>query len=107
MKEILNAVVVGGIHHNTLGVIRSLGDNKISKINITLILIDEKLRRKNFVTSSKYIKKKNLYLIKDDSEILDTLLSISADNLMRTIICCSDGSAEVVCNPWHSLPRPP
>lgn len=96
MKDTLNVVVIGGVHHNTLGVIRSLSNNKISNINLSLIVIDKDERKNNFVASSKYISKKSVFVIKNDFEIIDVLLKISLDGKKRVIICCSDGSSEVV-----------
>lgn len=45
-----NVLVIGGGHHNTLGVVRSLGREGYQ---IELILIDEKQR--SFVSASKYV----------------------------------------------------
>ena len=96
MKEIISAVVIGGIHHNTLGVIRSLGSNKLVNFSITLLLVDENAKKKNFVSASKYVRKRNVFIIKNNDALIETLLSISSDGIKRVVICCSDGSAETV-----------
>ena len=48
MKEI---IVIGADHHNTLGVLRSLGEKGINSI---LLLISE--NKKSYVAKSKYAK---------------------------------------------------
>ena len=47
MNEEIKVVIIGGIHHNTLGVIRSLGENDISINNIKVILVDEHYKKEN------------------------------------------------------------
>ena len=51
-------LVIGGIHHNILGVIRSLGFARIPDIKVILVGNEP-----DFVSRSKYIKKKNHYHI--------------------------------------------
>jgi len=37
----MKVVIIGGIHHNTLGVIRSIGSEGISSEDIALFIVDE------------------------------------------------------------------
>lgn len=96
MKENINVVVIGGVHHNTLGVIRSLGESRRIRFDIDVIIIDEHLNRKNFVVSSKYIKKNKAHIVGDNKDIINVLLRLKEDGLKRVIICCSDSSVEQV-----------
>lgn len=52
-KEI-EVVVIGGLHHNTLCVIRALGESGIPVNNINVILVDHEITDKNFIAKSKY-----------------------------------------------------
>lgn len=54
----INVVIVGGVHHNTLGVIRSLGEERISRENIHVLLIGESISNQNIISSSRYVVKK-------------------------------------------------
>ena len=50
----VRVVVIGTIHHNTLGVIRSLGEAGIIKENISVLLVGEHAGKKNIISSSKF-----------------------------------------------------
>lgn len=83
-------VVVGGDHHNTLGVIRGLGERGI-KPNLILVTPS----KMTFVDASKYITK--LWKIKENAEIVDLLLSQYRDEKEKpVVICCSDTSSGVI-----------
>ena len=62
------ALVIGGNHHNTLGVIRALGDKGIQSV---LLLVTEEKRP--YVSFSKYIDE--CILLKSKQEIVPFLLS--------------------------------
>ena len=87
-------VVIGGLHHNTLGVIRSLGENQLLTIDMDVLIVGENLPAKNMISVSRYVKK--VHYVCSDADIVRWLLELSRDANIRTIICCSDGSAEVV-----------
>lgn len=81
-----DVIVIGGNHHNTLGVIRALGRKRLQP---TLILISSE--KKPFVKYSKYIKR--TIQISDNEQITDTLLDqCGEDESKPVVICCSDGS---------------
>lgn len=109
MNEEIKAVVIGGIHHNTLGVIRSLGENNIPANNIKVILVDEHYKKKNIISSCKYIKKENIIYVRKNDECVNALISFANDK-KQTVICCSDGTAETVIShsdeleQWYNLP---
>ena len=95
MNEEIKVVIIGGIHHNTLGVIRSLGENDISINNIKVILVDEHYKKENIISCCKYIKKENIIYVKKNVECVKALKSFGSDK-KQTVICCSDGTAEAV-----------
>lgn len=87
MNEI---IVIGGNHHNTLGVIRSLGRKGLRTI---LVLVTSET--KPFVSYSKYIKR--TIQISGNEQITDVLLNQCRDVKSKpVVICCSDGSIGVV-----------
>lgn len=109
MNKEMKAVIVGGIHHNTLGVIRSLGENGIPENNIKVILVDDHFKKKNIISSSKYVNKQNIVYVRKNEECINALLN-SIEEKRQTIICCSDGTAETVIahceelEQWYNLP---
>ena len=110
MLKDIRVVIVGGLHHNTLGVVRSLGKKGLKKNNIIVILIGEKISRSNFIMASRYLSKSNVHIIETNDDILKQLYKIAIDE-KQVIICCSDGAAEVVMSnyedlkKWFFLPR--
>lgn len=92
----LHVVVIGGLHHNTLGVIRSLGEAGVPKNNINVIIVENTINKNNFVAKSKYVSKKNIRYIDEYSKIVPQLLELAMDHQHRVIVCCSDGTAEIV-----------
>lgn len=82
--------VIGGNHHNTLGVVRALGEKGLRPI---LILVTTE--NKPFVSYSQYIKK--TIQIPQNDLIPDVLLEESkARTSKHVVICCSDASSGVV-----------
>ena len=83
MNEI---IIIGGNHHNTLGVIRALGRKGLRS---TLVLVSSEI--KPFVSYSKYIKR--TIQIPGNEMIPDTLINqFRYEGEKPVIICCSDGS---------------
>lgn len=82
-------IVIGGTHHNTLGVIRALGQQGL-KHNIYLILKGD---NNSFVSKSKYLLKQNITLIDDTSEIIphiNKILKIINYKIKPVVIACGD-----------------
>lgn len=63
-----DAIVIGANHHNTLGVVRSLGEKGIKSI---IIIYNTK---KTFIKKSKYVK--DIYTISEVGNLITLLLSI-------------------------------
>ena len=83
-------IVIGGNHHNTLGVVRALGEK-----GLTPILILVTVESKPFVSYSKYIKR--TIQIASNDLIPDTLLTECKCNKGKAVvICCSDASSGIV-----------
>lgn len=101
-KEI-NVVIIGGLHHNTLGVIRALGEMKIASSNIDVILVEHNINKKNFIAKSKYISSGKIRYLNEYDEIIGQLLEIARDRKKHVIICCSDGAAETVISHREEL----
>jgi len=105
MEEMINVVVIGGLHHNTLGVIRSIGERGIPQRCITVLLIGHNIVKDNYIAKSRYVNKNLISYVLTDDEIIDWLIALSKDKKERTIICCSDGSAETIMKNKHILSR--
>ena len=84
-----NVLVIGGGHHNTLGVVRSLGRKGYQ---IELILIDEKQR--SFVSASKYVSV--CHTLFDIKQLAAFLLyrHPTKDGSKEIVISCADAVTE-------------
>lgn len=77
-------IVIGGNHHNTLGVIRSLG---FKGLKSDVVIVTE--QKKPYVSYSKYIQ--NCQLLTSSSQILNYLLETKSRNgTKQVIISCAD-----------------
>lgn len=86
----VDVIVIGGNHHNTLGAIRALGEKEILPI---LIIVTT--ARKPFVSYSKYLRR--IIQIPSNELIPETLLTeCKKDGEKSVVICCSDPSSGVV-----------
>ena len=83
-------VVIGGDHHNTLGVIRSLGEKGV-RPDALIISRDGQ----TFVGRSKYIN--SLHIVNEVKEITSYLLHHLCDISHKTvIICCNDATSSEI-----------
>lgn len=103
LKESISVAVIGGEHHNTLGVIRSLGEQGISKKNIHVLLIGKNIADKNIISVSKYVLFQNVNHIKSYDMIVGWLLRLAKDGKKRVVISCSDGASEVIISNKQTL----
>lgn len=92
----INVVVIGGIHHNTLGVIRSLGEGGIPSSNIHVLLISPDKDKTNIISKSIYVTQANVDYLDDLNKIVEWLSELAKDKVKRVVICCADGPAEIV-----------
>ena len=105
MSNKLNTIVIGGLHHNTLGVIRSLGEISKVECDMTVLLSGENLCKNNIISNSRYVKKNHLFYVEKDDEVFQWLINNSEKYKRSTIICCSDGTAEVVISHYEELKK--
>lgn len=97
MSTISNRIIVfGGNHHNTLGVIRSLGEVGCKPI---LILHGAS---NSFVSKSKYIDKTH-YVTDEKGGIALLLEQYTRENVKPIIICCSDGASSCLDENYDKL----
>ena len=83
-------IVIGGDHHNTLGVIRGLGERGVKS---ELILVTPS--KMTFVNYSRYVS--SCIRLEDDSKIVETLLTKYKNEQEKpVVICCSDSSSGVI-----------
>ena len=83
------AIVIGGNHHNTLGLIRGLGREGVK---VSLIL--EYHQPENYVLKSKYVK--DYTLAKTEEDVIEALLSRKSIKEKAVLICTSDSAASLV-----------
>lgn len=102
-KQKLQVVIIGGPHHNTLGVIRSLGEQAVHPNNINVLIVGNRIPDKNIISESKYVLKTKVSYCELDSEIIPWLLCLCRDRIRRVIVCCSDGSATEVMRNKETL----
>lgn len=90
-------IIVGGDHHNTLGLVRAFG---MKGYNVVLFVIAA--NHKSFVAHSKYVNE--CHVVDDESKVLDILLSETNNHECRIpIITASDQSAELLDNYYNEL----
>ena len=98
-----SVIIIGGNHHNTLGVIRAMGYKGVKP---TVILISN--AKSNNVGKSRYIKE--LIVVSNENDALDYLLRNKENNRGAVIIACSDGASSMldlnrdVLKPHYSVP---
>lgn len=76
-------IVIGGNHHNTLGVVRSLG---YKGMNTHLVVVTNS--KKPYICYSKYIRQYKV--IETPDEIVNYLLKIKNKNKKSVIVSCAD-----------------
>ncbi len=79
-------IVIGGSHHNTLGVIRSLGMKGLCQEICCLVEYPDL-----FVSKSRYLMSRNTFVFKTSSELIERVLWIAKPEKIKPIvICCGD-----------------
>lgn len=93
-------IVIGGAHHNTLGVVRSLGEVGLSDVIVLLSVSSHD----NFVCKSKYVRKENVYKVQNEEDIVDKVFNIAkAQEEKSVVICCGDSFIGVIDDAYDLL----
>ena len=86
----IDVFVIGGCHHNTLGVIRSLGEKGLRPN----VIIESKEQRP-YIGYSRYIKKK--WVVQDELKVLDVLTrEASTYSEKPVVIACADNLSSLL-----------
>lgn len=78
-----SVVVIGGDHHNTLAILRSLGEKGV-RSNLIVVSVD----KKPYVSYSKYIIK--CKVVANEGEIKDAMYQLHSKEYKDIVIACSD-----------------
>lgn len=89
-------IVIGGNHHNTLSVLRSLGEKGVLSL---LIVVSHDT--KPYVGYSKYIKEKAV--IDSEDEILSAMYSLHRSSDKAVVIACSDAISSYLDSNYDTL----
>lgn len=92
-----NIIVFGGSHHNTLGVIRSLGEKNISTFAILVGSV-----KKSFVLKSKFIKKGWIFP-NHEKALMFIIENFSNDKYKTIVIPTSDSASSIIDLHYNSL----
>lgn len=93
-------IVIGGTHHNTLGVVRSLGEIGLADFIILLSVSSHD----NFVCKSKYVRKENVHRVQNVENIVTKVLSIAKIQEEKpVVICCGDSFISVIDDAYNML----
>ena len=84
-------VVVGGSHHNTLGVIRSLGAKGLSPILITVTK-----ENKPYIAYSKYVCEDYIAQDAEDALVIIREIGSRLSSGKAVLIACTDGMASII-----------
>lgn len=91
-------IIFGGSHHNTLGVVRSLGEKGIKPY----VIIVDKCLKDSFVLKSKYIEK-GWVLESEDKGLCFIIESFARSINKSIIICTSDSTSSCVDSNYDKL----
>lgn len=95
-----SVIVIGGEHHNILGVIRSLGIEK--NINIIAIILSNK--KYSYISKSKYLSK--YYIVPEETTQIDTILKKYSNHKNKiAIIPTSDYAAHYLDKNYYWLSK--
>lgn len=92
----ISIVIIGSLHHNTLGVVRSIGEAGVPQNNITILLVGKDNSPYNLISTSKYVDPERVSFVYDNDEIVPWLMKNSEFDGQKVIICCSDGASGAV-----------
>lgn len=99
----MEVIIIGGLHHNTLGVIRSIGE-RIQINKIIVLIVSDKPANKNLISASKYVLKGNIYYVDRYQDVVPWLKKYMEDKVQRIVISCADGvSLEIISHKTELL----
>lgn len=91
-------IIIGGFHHNTYGLIRSLGEVGINSD----VILEPCQPKVNWLFASKYIIR--TYILSEDENLVDYLLNTYSDEKEKPVVYCgSDSSISLLDNAYNLL----
>ena len=94
-KEI---IVIGGNHHNTLAILRSLGERGV--LSLLVIMSDDS---RPYVGYSKYIR--DVRVVKDENEISSAMYSLHKSSEKAIVIACADSISSFLDSNRNTLSK--
>ena len=95
-------IVLGGVHHNTLGVVRALGQKGLQDFLYVILIGNSK---KNLVSSSKYLKKGHCFTTDKFEDLIPTLMGLKQDGEKSVVITTADPIAFTLDNHYQDLSK--
>lgn len=95
-------IVLGGVHHNTLGVVRALGQKGLQEY-LYVILIGKS--DKNLVSVSKYINKGHCFTTGKFEDLIPLLMELMQDDEKSVVITTADPIAYILDKQYDDLSR--
>lgn len=93
-------IVLGGVHHNTLGVVRALGQKGLQDFLYVILIGNSK---KNLVSSSKYLKKGHCFTTNKFEDLIPTLMGLKQDGEKSVVITTADPIAFTLDKHYQDL----
>lgn len=94
----MKVFVFGGDHHNTIGVVRCIAQ---ANYEAEIYVIVSANKNNCLSKTCKYVTR--LFIVASQQEGLDVLLNNCSIQEKHVLICCSDGSAEIIDNHLDEL----
>lgn len=93
-------IVLGGVHHNTLGVVRALGQKGLQDFLYVILIGNSK---RNLVSSSKYIKKGHCFTTEKFEDLIPLLMELKQDDEKSVVITTADPIAFILDKQYDNL----
>lgn len=97
----MRVVIIGGLHHNTLGVVRSVG-SRLEKRSLYVLLVGHNIPLSNYIAASRYVEKSQVFILSDYTEIVDMLKKLETQE-KTVVISCADKATEVIIKAKENL----
>ena len=95
-------IVLGGVHHNTLGVVRALGQKGLQEF-LFVILIGKS--ENNLISVSKYINKGHCFTTEKFEDLIPLLMELKQENEKSVVITTADPIAYILDKQYDNLSR--